>query len=143
MLIRRGSSDGVVYLISIVLVIILAGAVFHRNRVYGTLLSLWTDAAKKSPMKSRPHNNLGNCYLLLGRYFEAIEEYKKAISLDRNNIEAYYNIATSYDNVGIYNQAVYYYGIFAGNAQAEYDEQKKISQDRIKALLKDEGGRTK
>ncbi len=143
MLKQRSISDGVVYYIFIVLIVILAGAAFHRNRVYGTLLSLWKDAAQKSPMKSRPHNNLGNCYLLLGKYFQAIDEYEKAIALDRNNIEAYYNIATSYDNVGIYNQAVYYYDIFSTNAHAEYDEQKKISRDRINALLKDAGGRPK
>ncbi|MEK6582025.1 MAG: tetratricopeptide repeat protein, partial [Nitrospirota bacterium] len=57
----------------LILLFLLSGMTFQRNRVWETKLSLWEDAARKSPMKSRVHNNLGNCYMLLGKYFSAIE----------------------------------------------------------------------
>lgn len=50
--------------------------------------------------------------MFLDRHFEAIEEYKKAVALDKNNVEAYYNLGINLDNVGLLNQAVYYYDIF-------------------------------
>ena len=58
-------------------VIVLLGlAAFQRNGVWVTKLSLWTDVARKTPAKSRVHNSLGNCYMLLGDSFHAVEEYK-------------------------------------------------------------------
>lgn len=118
----------------IVLMVLLAGTTFERNRVWETKLSLWEDVAKKSPMKSRVHNNLGNCYMLLNRYFEAIEEYKKAVNLDKNNVEAYYNLGINLDNVGLLKQAVYYYDIFYRIAPEKYDAQKKIARARIESF---------
>ena len=111
--------------------ILLAAVTFQRNKVWETKLSLWEDAARKSPMKSRVHNNLGNCYMLLGKYFSAIEEYKKAIALDKNNIEAYYNLGTNLYNVGLLEQAVEYYEIFYNIAPASYDKQRLIVRKRI------------
>ena len=89
----------------LILLFLLSGMTFQRNRVWETKLSLWEDAAKKSPMKSRVHNNLGNCYMLQSKHFSAIEEYKKAIALDSNNVEAYYNLGLNLENVGMLNQA--------------------------------------
>ena len=67
---------------------------------------------EKSAVKSRAHNNLGNCYMLLDKPFNAIEEYQKAIALDGRNIEAYYNLAMNLEQVGMLNQAAYYYDYF-------------------------------
>ena len=111
--------------------ITLSAATFQRNKVWGTKLSLWEDAARKSPMKSRVHNNLGNCYMLLGRHFNAIEEYRKAIALDENNIEAYYNLAVNLDNAGLLNQAIFYYDIFYKKASIRYNVQKEVARKRI------------
>ncbi|KAF0146401.1 MAG: hypothetical protein FD156_69 [Nitrospirae bacterium] len=114
-----------------VLIVLLSAATFQRNRVWETKLSLWEDAAKKSPMKSRVHNNLGNCYMLQSKHFRAIEEYKKAIALNKNNIEAYYNLAINLDNVGLLKQAVEYYEIFYNIAPQQYDKQKDAARKRI------------
>ncbi len=118
------------------IVVLLAVAAFRRNFVWDTKLSLWSDAAEKSPRKSRPHNNLGNCNMLLARPFEAIEEYKIAITLDPKNIEAYYNLGLNFENVGILNQAVYYYGIFCKSAPPGYPEQTRASCGRAQSLLR-------
>ena len=82
-------------------ILILVVASFARNRVWDSKLSLWSDVAEKSGGKSRAHNNLGNCYMLLERPFKAVEEYKAAIALDADNIEAYYNLAMNLEKVGL------------------------------------------
>lgn len=123
----------------IILIISLAGITFQRNKVWETRLSLWKDAAAKSPMKSRTHNNLGNCYLLLKDYFSAVEEYKKAIALDENNIEAYYNLGLSLENIGLLSQAAYYYGIFYRVAPPAYNAQKEIARKRIDSFTTKNG----
>ncbi len=126
-------------LVMIILIISLAGITFQRNKVWETRLSLWKDAAAKSPMKSRTHNNLGNCYLLLKDYFSAVEEYKKAIALDENNIEAYYNLGLSLENIGLLSQAAYYYGIFYRVAPPAYNAQKEIARKRIDSFTTKNG----
>ncbi|MFA4827673.1 MAG: tetratricopeptide repeat protein [Thermodesulfovibrionales bacterium] len=117
-----------------VLIVLLSAATFQRNRVWETKLSLWEDAAKKSPMKSRVHNNLGNCYMLQSKHFRAIEEYKKAIALDSNNVEAYYNLGLNLENVGMLNQAIYYYDIFYKIAPPKYDVQREAVRMRMEAF---------
>ncbi len=117
-----------------VLIVCLGATSFERNFVWDTKLSLWSDVASKSRLKSRAHNNLGNCYALLNRTFDAIGEYKIAVSLDRNNIEAYYNLGMFLEDVGILNQAVYYYNIFCKTAPRGYAEQTRKSCERVDAL---------
>lgn len=86
---------------------------FERNKVWKDDMSLWSDALKKSPNKSRPHNNLGNAYLNRGNPRKAIEHHLRAIALDEENHDAYYNLANDYlkverleDTIGYYKKAV-------------------------------------
>lgn len=79
---------------------ILAGAAFQRNAVWRSGESIWQDAVNKSPMKSRPHYNLG---FYLGRRGEldlAINEFKTAIALDPYNGKARNNLGTMYSKKG-------------------------------------------
>lgn len=123
----------------IIVLLFLTGAAYERNSVWYTLLSLWEDAAQKSPRKSRVHNNLGNCNMLLERYFEAIEEYQMAVVFDKGNIEAYYNLGTCFENVGIINQALQYYDMFCKNAPPQYADQKRSSCVRAETLSRELG----
>lgn len=120
----------------LVLIFVLTGMTYLRNKVWTTKFSLWSDAAQKSPGKSRTHNNLGNCYMLLGKQFSAIEEYKKAVALDRNNIEPYYNLGMTLEDVGIMNQAIYYYDIFCKVAPPGYFVQKMSACKKAGNLVK-------
>lgn len=117
-----------------VIIVFFTTATLQRNLVWDTKLSLWTDVAQKSPKKARTHNNLGNCYMLLGHPFKAIEEYKITLSLDPNNVETYYNLGLNLENVGIINQAVYYYDIFCKGAPPAYADQKRQSCERVRTL---------
>lgn len=104
------------------LTVILTGLAHQRNEVWTSKLSLWTDVAAKTPAKSRVRNSLGNCYALLGKYFEAIQEYEKALALDQKNMEVYYNLAASYEIVGIHSRAIFYYDVFCALAPPDYPD---------------------
>jgi len=51
---------------------------------------------KKELNKSDEHIQLGLTYFALGRYEEAIAEYKKAKKMDANNLDARYYLALAY-----------------------------------------------
>jgi tetratricopeptide (TPR) repeat protein len=55
------------------------------------------------------HLKQGHSYLAEGRYNEAISEYKKAIKIAPNNIDAYHNIGFAYECLGKYQNAIEYY----------------------------------
>jgi tetratricopeptide (TPR) repeat protein len=99
------------FILTIVILFAL-GAAFERNEVMKTPLSLWRDAADKNPSSSRVHANLGNSYFVIGRNVEAIEEYKKALSLNRYRIETYLNLGFSFENIGDLEQAIRAYDMF-------------------------------
>ncbi len=117
-----------------IIIILLTIAAVQRNSAWQTLLSIWSDSAAKSPYKSRTHNNLGNCHLLLNRYFPAIAEYQQAVALDPENMEAQYNLATTLDKVGLYSPAIQPYAIFCKRGPLEYTEQKRKSCERHRQL---------
>ena len=115
-------------------VLALMAATYQRNEVWRSLLSLWRDAALKSPLKSRTHNNLGNCYMLLGRPFDAIPQYEHAIELDPRNIEAYYNAAINLDDVGMLNKALPYYEVFCKTKMQGYAAAREKACRRFEEL---------
>lgn len=67
---------------TLVLSTVLGVATFRRNRVWANDISLWTDAAEKSPGKSRPHLNLGTALAVAGRIEEGARELRRAVELD-------------------------------------------------------------
>ena len=123
--------------ISLLIVLLLAGAASHRNRAWHTLLAMWTDCAAKSPQKSRTHNNLGNCYSLLDQHFSAIAEYQRAVALDKGNMEAQYNLAVKLDSVGFSALAIQPYDMFCKFAPPTFPEQKRYACERLRELLRD------
>ncbi len=93
----------------------------QRNLVWQTKMSLWQDVVAKSPNKSRPHNNLGNCYYLKNDLYNALPHYERAVELDPKNIEAYYNIGLIYTKVGNHQKANQYYELFKTKSRQRYD----------------------
>jgi protein O-mannosyl-transferase len=63
-----------------------------RNEVWRDQLSLWADAAAKSPRKPRPLNNLGAALSEAGRTDEAARAFLAAIRASPEHAEAYYNL---------------------------------------------------
>ena len=69
------------WLAPLILALGLGVVTLHRNAVWDTELSLWRDAAAKSPGKARPHLNLGLALQNAGRLDEAAAEYGRALAI--------------------------------------------------------------
>lgn len=72
----------------------LAGFTASRNHAFRSEISLWEDAAEKSPRKPRVFNNLGYAYSQAGRSEEACLAYRKAVTLDPAYLLARNNLAS-------------------------------------------------
>jgi tetratricopeptide (TPR) repeat protein len=62
--------------------LVLAGATLARNVVWQNDLTLWSDAARKSPRKPRPALNLGTALAVAGRPDLAVPALRQAVALD-------------------------------------------------------------
>ncbi len=102
----------------LIVIMILAGAAYARNAVWGSSLSLWEDVVKKSPLKARPHNNLGNAYFSAGDIDSAINEYQSAINLQPDDEEAHYNMGIVYLRRNLLDEAA---GEFRASIEANPD----------------------
>jgi tetratricopeptide (TPR) repeat protein len=87
-------------------VIVLAAAAYARNGVWGDGVTLWEDAARKSPAKTRPRNNLGNFYQDNGRLEEAVREFQAAIRLEPDLAESHYNLGNAYSMLNRFGEAI-------------------------------------
>ena len=82
---------------------------YQRNKVWSNELTLWTDAAKKSPNKARPHVNLGVALQERGRVEEAIDHFAKALEFMPNHAEAQNNLGAALDDQGRTREAIEHY----------------------------------
>lgn len=132
-----------------VVVILLGVATVQRNRVWQSEISIWKDAALKSPAKGRPHGSLGHALQRAGRPAEAQQFYLEAVRLSpvdyvaRNNLGALYLAQKRYSSAlgqfrgasGIapdpfklhYNTGLAYAGLgLLGDAENSYREALKL-----------------
>lgn len=77
-------------------VIVLCSLTFQRNMLYHDPVLLWSDAVAKSPLKARPHNNLGHALAIKGEWDQAIQEFRTAVILDPNYALAQENLRQAY-----------------------------------------------
>lgn len=63
------------------IVLAFAGAAHARNRVWSDSITLWSDAAAKSPNKNRPNFQLAFAYYSAGRCPEAVKQFERASQL--------------------------------------------------------------
>jgi protein O-mannosyl-transferase len=90
-------------------VVLLAVATHARNAVWKDEITLWEDAARKSPSKLRPHENLGTYYSMRGRLKDARAEFVTALKLDPGNFELHNNLGIVYKKLGDYDRAIQEY----------------------------------
>jgi len=64
---------------------------YQRNKVWKDDLTLWVDTVRGSPDKARPLNNLGEVYLDMGHFTQALIYLNKALEIDPGYANAYYN----------------------------------------------------
>jgi len=93
------------------LVLVLVGTTYARNGVWRDEVTLWEDAASKSPARLRPHQNLGTYYSAQGRLAEAQRELLTALKIAPNNFEVHNNLGIVYRKMGDYSSAIREYTV--------------------------------
>lgn len=84
----------------------LGAATALRNEVWRDDLTLWADAAAKSPNKARPHQFLGVALDERGETDAAIAELRRALDLQPAYKEALFNLGNVYVHRGMLPQAM-------------------------------------
>jgi hypothetical protein len=79
---------------------------FERNKVWHDELTLWQDAAEKSPNKWRVHNNLGREYFRRWDSDKAIYHYRRALQLEPGIIMARTNLASALSREKRFQEAI-------------------------------------
>lgn len=69
-------------------IICLSAASIARNRVWNNRIGFWSDAASKSPNKSRVHRQLGQALFDSGRKTAGTEEFRAAVRLSPRNVHS-------------------------------------------------------
>lgn len=87
-------------------VLALSVATFQRNQLWGDDIRLWEDTVKKSPNKSRPHNNLGVVYEKKDLTSQAVNEYLVALKLKPDSVDTRVNLGVAYGKLGLTDMAV-------------------------------------
>jgi tetratricopeptide (TPR) repeat protein len=91
--------------ISILLLLSYSVVTIERNRVFKNELTLWNDAARKSPNKIRTTINLVGAYYSLHLYDQAISTSLEVLKKDPRNSEFYTKLGVFYMLRGEYDQA--------------------------------------
>ncbi|MBF0344800.1 MAG: tetratricopeptide repeat protein [Nitrospirae bacterium] len=121
--IKNQTMEKVHVTVLILVITLLSSATYVRNTVWKDEITLWKDVVRKSPHNYRAHNNLGNIYMMQNNFIEAINEFKTALSYNKNSVVSYYNLAVCYFNQGRVEDAI-----------VEYTTTIQLKPDYIEAL---------
>lgn len=89
--------------------ILLKGYVAVQTKGINDAIDIYIDAVDKAPGFVPLYCLLGDIYSSLGRFEDAITEYKMAIWLDSLNIPAYRHLCSAYEDLGDYDNAIEVY----------------------------------
>jgi len=73
---------------------------FERNKVWSNEISLYRDCVEKAPGKARPYNNLGAAFLRGGSLAQAVEQFKRALKIKPDYVDAHYNLGYALSRQG-------------------------------------------
>jgi Tfp pilus assembly protein PilF len=76
-------------------VAVLSATAYARNNLWLDPIVLWRDTAHKSPMKARPHLNMGAHYFEKGRLADALQAFTTAQRLEPEKVDTSFNIANA------------------------------------------------
>ena len=116
--------------IAFFLIAVSAFSSFQRNGIWATEYSLWKDSTSKSPLKPRPHENLGNYFREQNRYDEAILEYSIIVDLDSTYdavYDGFFFMARTLDKSGDRYQAIICYSVICEYAPPKFQRAKDLA----------------
>ena len=87
-------------------ILTLSWATYARNNVWQSWISIWSDTVAKSPDKARAHNVLGIGYYYSLKFDEALLEYREAVRLKPDFVEAFYNLGLVYREMKQYEESL-------------------------------------
>jgi protein O-mannosyl-transferase len=107
------------------IVLVLAVTTFVRNEVWRSELSLWSDAAAKAPNKPRPHLNLGQALMAKHDVDAAIAQYRLALRVDPEYVDAHNNLGVALVEKGQVDEAIAHLelavALLPSDANAQYN----------------------
>ena len=99
------------------------------RELYNEAISCYTYALQIEDNDARVWNNLGNAYLEIEKYLDAIKSFHKAIELDDEYPEAYYSISLVYESMGNFEMAIEHL-----ETALKWKSQNKIILNRLAGL---------
>ena len=84
-------------------------ATVRRNRVYHSVLAMWTDVVAKRPDNARGRGNLATALDEVGRLEEAVEHFRKAVSLMPGYHRAHHKLGNVLHKLRRYDEAAYHF----------------------------------
>lgn len=99
----RGSAGWVV---ACIVLASLGVGCWQRQSLWGDDVALWSDAARKSPAKARPWNNIGLGLEKRGDASLAVPYYLAALSVEPGAAVPYFNLAMAYEKLGRLDEAI-------------------------------------
>lgn len=100
-LLRRSLPNRAVLAGTMTAILLLSAFLSHRrNELWGSPLALWSDTARKSPNKFRPHFQLAYACVHAGNCQRAVEEYETAARLGSRDYRLLVDWALAYDCAG-------------------------------------------
>lgn len=94
-----------VIIIGILLLSLQIGVIW-RNGVWQNDTTLWSSTYQREPNSARACSNLGNTYFKNNRYEDAIQMYKKSLSLPFSYPFIHFNLGATYEKVGLIDKAI-------------------------------------
>jgi protein O-mannosyl-transferase len=91
------------------IVLLLAVSTYYRNTLWQDPQKLWEDVIEKAPNNVRAYNELGAIFRDEEKYTAAMEQFEKALQINRNYAFTYYNIGYIYYKLGNYENALIYF----------------------------------
>ena len=89
-----------IIMLSTLIIMFLFISTVKRNNVWRNDKTLWEETLRLYPESAVASYDLGCCYMEDNNYINAIELFKKAISIDNNYYVVYGNLALAYQNSG-------------------------------------------
>ncbi len=93
---KSASASSCVMIVLAVFMLLLCSLTYARTEVWHSGITLWQDAASKSPLKARPWFNLGMTYFGLNDFRQAEGPLKRAIEVNSDYLPAYLSLSAVY-----------------------------------------------
>ncbi len=98
-------AEEIVVGVLVLTILVFSGATIARNAIWKDTVTLWEDAAQKSPNKGRVHQNLGRAYDINREPQKAFEQYLIATKVDPDLALAHESLGISYVSIREFNEA--------------------------------------